>query len=170
MVTFVDRVVLHVRAGDGGDGCVSVHREKFKPLGGPDGADGGKGGSISLIADPSVTTLLDYHFQPHRAGGDGGDGAGDYRNGAHGSSQMLPVPVGTVVKTARGVTIADLDEPGMELVIAEGGVGGLGNAALASTKRKAPGFALLGVPGWRGDIVLELKTVADIALVGYPSA
>ncbi len=170
MVTFVDRVVLHVRAGDGGDGCVSVHREKFKPLGGPDGADGGKGGSISLIADPSVTTLLDYHFQPHRAGGDGGDGAGDYRNGAHGSSQMLPVPVGTVVKTARGVTIADLDEVGMELVIAEGGVGGLGNAALASTKRKAPGFALLGVPGWRGDIILELKTVADIALVGYPSA
>ena len=170
MVTFVDRVVLHVRAGDGGDGCVSVHREKFKPLGGPDGADGGKGGSISLIADPSVTTLLDYHFQPHRAGGDGGDGAGDYRNGAHGASQMLPVPVGTVVKTSRGVTIADLDEAGMELVIAEGGMGGLGNAALASTKRKAPGFALLGVPGWRGDIILELKTVADIALVGYPSA
>lgn len=170
MVTFVDRVVLHVRAGDGGDGCVSVHREKFKPLGGPDGADGGKGGSISLIADPSVTTLLDYHFQPHRAGGDGGDGAGDYRNGAHGESLTLPVPVGTVVKTAKGELIADLDEAGMELVIAEGGIGGLGNAALASTKRKAPGFALLGVPGWRGDIALELKTVADIALVGYPSA
>ncbi len=170
MVTFVDRVVLHVRAGDGGDGCVSVHREKFKPLGGPDGADGGKGGSISLIADPSVTTLLDYHFQPHRNGGDGGDGAGDYRNGHHGESLTLPVPVGTVVKSAKGALIADLDEAGMELVIAEGGVGGLGNAALASTKRKAPGFALLGVPGWRGDIVLELKTVADIALVGYPSA
>ena len=170
MVTFVDRVVLHVRAGDGGDGCVSVHREKFKPLGGPDGADGGKGGSISLIADASVTTLLDYHFQPHRQGGDGGDGAGDYRNGHHGESLTLPVPIGTVVKSAKGVLIADLDEAGMELVIAEGGVGGLGNAALASTKRKAPGFALLGVPGWRGDIVLELKTVADIALVGYPSA
>jgi GTP-binding protein len=170
MVTFVDRVVLHVRAGDGGDGCVSVHREKFKPLGGPDGADGGKGGSISLIADSSVTTLLDYHFQPHRSGGNGGDGAGDYRNGHHGESQMLPVPVGTVVKSSKGEFIADLDEPGMELVIAEGGVGGLGNAALASTKRKAPGFALLGVPGWQGDIILELKTVADIALVGYPSA
>jgi GTP-binding protein len=170
MVTFVDRVVLHVRAGDGGDGCVSVHREKFKPLGGPDGADGGKGGSISLIADPSVTTLLDYHFQSHRSGGNGGDGAGDYRNGHHGESLMLPVPVGTVVKSSKGEFIADLDEAGMELVIAEGGVGGLGNAALASTKRKAPGFALLGVPGWQGDIILELKTVADIALVGYPSA
>jgi len=170
MVTFVDQVTLHVRAGDGGDGCVSVHREKFKPLGGPDGADGGKGGSISLISDPSVTTLLDFHYHQHRAAGDGGDGAGDFRNGHHGTDMVLQVPMGTVVKDARGKLIADLDEPGMELVIAEGGQGGLGNAALASSKRKAPGFALLGVPGWRGDIILELKTVADVALVGYPSA
>ena len=170
MIQFVDQVTLHVRAGDGGDGCVSVHREKFKPLGGPDGADGGKGGSVSLISDPNVTTLLDFHFHPHRQGGDGGDGAGDYRNGFHGDSVQLPVPVGTVVKDANGKFIADLDEPGMELVIAEGGMGGLGNAALSSTKRKAPGFALFGVPGWRGDIILELKTVADVALVGYPSA
>jgi GTP-binding protein len=170
LVSFVDQVTLHVRAGNGGDGCVSVHREKFKPLGGPDGADGGKGGSISLISDPNVTTLLDFHFHPHRAAGDGGDGAGDYRNGHHGENLVLPVPVGTVVKNAKGAMIADLDEPGMELIIAEGGMGGLGNAALASTKRKAPGFALLGVPGWAGDIILELKTVADVALVGYPSA
>ncbi|NDH65152.1 MAG: GTPase ObgE [Microbacteriaceae bacterium] len=170
MVTFVDQVTLHVRAGDGGDGCVSVHREKFKPLGGPDGADGGKGGSISLISDPSVTTLLDFHYHQYRAAGDGGDGAGDFRNGHHGTDMVLQVPLGTVVKDARGKLIADLDEPGMELVIAEGGQGGLGNAALASSKRKAPGFALLGVPGWRGDIILELKTVADVALVGYPSA
>lgn len=170
MVSFVDQVTLHVRAGDGGDGCVSVKREKFKPLAGPDGADGGRGGSISLISDPNVTTLLDYHFHPHRAAGDGGDGAGDFRNGHHGESLKLPVPVGTVVKSDKGVVIADLDEPGMELVIAEGGIGGLGNAALSSAKRKAPGFALLGVPGWRGDIILELKSVADVALVGYPSA
>ena len=170
MISFIDQVTLHLRAGDGGDGCVSVKREKFKPMAGPDGADGGKGGSISLIADPSVTTLLDFHFHPHRAGGDGGDGAGDFRNGAHGAGHQLPVPIGTVVKDANGKLIADLEEPGMELVIAEGGMGGLGNAALASSKRKAPGFALLGVPGWRGDIILELKTVADVALVGYPSA
>jgi GTP-binding protein len=170
MVSFVDQVTLHVRAGNGGDGCVSVHREKFKPLGGPDGGNGGNGGSISLLADSSVTTLLDYHFQPHRKGTDGNQGAGDYRNGATGESQVLPVPVGTVVKDAKGNFLADLDEPGMEFVIAEGGLGGLGNAALASSKRKAPGFALLGVPGWSGDIILELKTVADIALVGYPSA
>lgn len=170
MVSFVDQVTLHLRAGDGGDGCVSVHREKFKPLGGPDGADGGKGGSISVFADPNTTTLLEYHFHPHRNAPSGADGAGDYRNGSHGADLKLPVPIGTVVKSADGKVIADLDEAGMELVIAEGGMGGLGNAALASTKRKAPGFALLGVPGWQGNIVLELKTVADIALVGYPSA
>jgi GTP-binding protein len=170
LVSFVDQVTLHVRAGDGGDGCVSVKREKFKPLAGPDGADGGKGGSISLISDPNVTTLLDFHFHPHRAAGDGGDGAGDFRNGHHGESLQLSVPVGTVVKDARGKVIADLDEPGVELIIAEGGIGGLGNAALSSSKRKAPGFALFGVPGWRGDIILELKSVADVALVGYPSA
>lgn len=170
MVSFVDQVVLHIRAGNGADGCVSIKREKFKPLAGPDGGNGGNGGSISLIADPSVTTLLEYHFQPHRAGTDGSKGAGDFRNGANGSSQTLPVPVGTVVKDSSGKFIADLDEPGMELVVGEGGLGGLGNAAIASSKRKAPGFALKGVPGWSGDIILELKTVADIALVGYPSA
>lgn len=170
MVSFVDQVTLHVRAGNGADGCVSIKREKFKPLAGPDGGDGGDGGSISLLADSDVTTLLEFHFQPHRAGGDGGKGAGDFRNGATGASQVLKVPVGTVVKSASGKLIADLDEPGMQLVIAEGGQGGLGNAALASAKRKAPGFALKGVPGWSGDIILELKTVADVALVGYPSA
>jgi GTP-binding protein len=170
MVTFVDQVTLHLRAGNGGDGCVSVRREKFKPLAGPDGADGGNGGTISLIADPNVTTLLDYHFSPHRAAGDGGDGAGDFRNGATGPDIVLPVPIGTVVRDSKGNQIADLDEAGMTLVVAEGGQGGLGNAALSSSKRKAPGFALLGVPGWRGDVILELKSVADIALVGYPSA
>jgi GTPase len=170
MVSFVDQVTLHLRAGNGGKGCVSVKREKFKPLGGPDGADGGHGGSISLVADPNTTTLLDYHFHPHRAAGDGAAGAGDFRNGAQGEDLKMPVPVGTIVKKPNGEVIADLDEPDMELVVAEGGVGGLGNAALSSAKRKAPGFALLGVPGWSGDVVLELKTVADIALVGYPSA
>ena len=170
MVSFVDQVTLHVRSGNGGDGCVSIKREKFKPLAGPDGGNGGNGGSISLLADPSVTTLLDYHFQPYRNGGDGSAGAGDFRNGAMGEGQILPVPVGTVVKNAKGELLCDLDEPGMEFVIAEGGIGGLGNAAIASSKRKAPGFCLLGVPGWKGDIRLELKTVADVALVGYPSA
>ncbi len=170
MVTFVDQVTLHLKAGNGGDGCTSIRREKYKPLAGPDGADGGDGGSIYLVTDPNVTTLLDYHHRPHRVADSGGSGAGDYRNGARGEDLYLPVPIGTVVKDSSGKILADLAEPGMELLVAEGGAGGLGNAALANRKRIAPAFHLLGVPGWSGDIVLELKTVADVALVGFPSA
>ncbi|WP_125132052.1 GTPase ObgE [Microbacterium sp. 10M-3C3] len=170
MVTFVDRVTLHLRAGKGGNGCVSVRREKFKPLAGPDGGNGGHGGDIVLVADPQVTTLLSYHHSPHRSAGNGGFGMGDNRSGAAGESLELPVPVGTVVKSPDGETLVDLIEPGMRFVAAPGGQGGLGNAALASPKRKAPGFALLGTPGWEGDVLLELKTVADVALVGFPSA
>jgi len=170
MVTFVDRVTLHLRAGKGGNGCVSVKREKFKPLAGPDGGNGGNGGDIVLVADPQVTTLLSYHHSPHRTAGNGGFGMGDHRSGANGESLELPVPVGTVVKDAAGETLVDMVEPGTRVVVAPGGQGGLGNAALANPKRKAPGFALLGTPGWEGDIRLELKTVADVALVGFPSA
>lgn len=170
MITFVDQVTLHLRAGNGGDGCTSIKREKFKPLAGPDGADGGDGGSITLVTDNNVTTLLDYHHRPHRVATSGGSGAGDYRNGAKGEDLRLPVPVGTVVKDANGKILADLSEPGMELLVAEGGQGGLGNMSLANRMRIAPNFHLLGVPGWAGDIILELKTVADVALVGFPSA
>src|SRR5690349_10310744 len=170
MVTFVDRVTLHLSAGKGGNGCVSVKREKFKPLAGPDGGNGGHGGDVVLVADPQVTTLLSYHHSPHRHAGNGGFGMGDNRSGAAGESLDLPVPVGTVVKDVDGETLVDLIEPGMRFVVAPGGLGGLGNAALASPKRKAPGFALLGTPGWEGDVLLELKTVADVALVGFPSA
>ena len=170
MVTFVDEVTLHLRGGKGGDGCVSVRREKFKPLAGPDGGNGGHGGDVVLVADPQVTTLLSYHHSPHRHAGNGGYGMGDNRAGAAGESLELPVPVGTVVKDADGTVLTDMIEPGTRFVAAPGGLGGLGNAALATTKRKAPGFALLGTPGWEGDVVLELKTVADVALVGFPSA
>ena len=170
MVTFVDQVTLHLRAGNGGNGCVSVRREKFKPLAGPDGGNGGNGGDVALIADPQVTTLLSFHHSPHRSGGNGGFGMGDNRSGITGESLELHVPVGTVVKDPDGEVLVDLVDAGMRFVAAPGGQGGLGNAALASTKRKAPGFALLGTPGWEGDVVLELKTVADVALVGYPSA
>lgn len=170
MATFVDTVTLHLRAGNGGNGCVSVRREKFKPLAGPDGGNGGHGGAIVLVTDPGVTTLLGYHRHPHRASAGGGFGMGDNRSGASGADLELPVPVGTVVKDAAGEPIADLDQPGMRYVVAPGGLGGLGNAALASPKRKAPGFALLGTPGWEGDVILELKVVADVALVGFPSA
>lgn len=168
--TFVDRVTLGVSAGRGGHGVASVHREKFKPLGGPDGGNGGPGGSIILRVDPDVTTLVDYHHNPHRKGENGGQGAGSHKNGTHGTDIILPVPDGTVVSYKNGELIADLVGPGTELVVAEGGRGGLGNAALASAKRKAPGFALLGEPGEEHEIVLELKVVADIGLVGFPSA
>ncbi|MFK4791745.1 GTPase ObgE [Microbacterium sp. ZW T5_56] len=170
MVTFVDEVTLHLSAGKGGNGCVSVRREKFKPLAGPDGGNGGHGGDIVLVADPQVTTLLSYHHSPHRSAGNGGFGMGDHRSGALGEPLELPVPVGTVVKDPDGEVLVDMIEPGMRFIAAPGGQGGLGNAALSSQKRKAPGFALLGTPGWEGDVVLELKTVADVALVGYPSA
>jgi GTP-binding protein len=168
--TFVDRVTLHVAAGRGGNGVASVHREKFKPLGGPDGGNGGPGGSVVLRVDPDVTTLVDYHHQSRRRAEHGGHGAGGHRNGAHGADLVLPVPDGTVVTDETGHVLGDLVGAGSEMVVAEGGRGGLGNAALASTKRKAPGFALLGEPGEERTIHLELKVVADIGLVGYPSA
>jgi GTPase len=168
--TFVDRVTLQVTAGRGGNGVASVHREKFKPLGGPDGGNGGPGGSIILRVDRDVTTLLDLHHSPHRRAQHGGHGAGGHRNGAHGEDLVLPVPDGTVVTDESGRTLADLVGPGTEMIVAAGGHGGLGNAALASAKRKAPGFALLGEPGEDRTVVLELKVVADVGLVGFPSA
>src|SRR3954470_22026382 len=168
--TFVDRVSLHVVGGRGGNGVASVHREKFKPLGGPDGGNGGPGGSVILRVEPDVTTLIDYHHNARRKATHGGHGAGAHRNGAHGEDLVLPVPDGTVVTHEDGELIADLVGAGTELVVAQGGRGGLGNAALASAKRKAPGFALLGEPGEEREIRLELKVVADIGLVGFPSA
>lgn len=168
--TFVDSVTLLVSAGRGGNGVASVHREKFKPLGGPDGGNGGPGGSVILRVDQSVTTLLDYHHSPKRRAEHGGHGAGAHRNGAHGSDLVLAVPDGTVVRDEEGTVLADMVGHGTEMVIAQGGRGGLGNAALASSKRKAPGFALLGEPGDELTISLELKVVADVGLVGFPSA
>jgi GTP-binding protein len=170
VTTFVDRVVLHVAGGNGGNGCASVHREKFKPLGGPDGGNGGDGGDVILVVDPQTTTLLDYHHRPHRRATPGQAGQGSNRSGASGSGLVLPVPEGTMVKTMSGEILVDLVGAGSRYVVAPGGKGGLGNAALASPRRKAPGFALLGEPGGAADVVLELKTVADVALVGFPSA
>jgi GTP-binding protein len=170
MANFVDRVVLHVAAGNGGHGVASIHREKFKPLGGPDGGNGGRGGDVILVVDSNVHTLLDFHHHPHQRAGNGKQGAGSNRNGADGADLELRVPDGTVVVASDGEVLADLVGPGTRFVAAQGGRGGLGNAALASTRRKAPGFALLGEPGELRDVVLELKSVADVGLVGFPSA
>jgi len=170
MTTFIDRVTLYAAAGKGGDGCVSVKREKFKPLGGPDGGNGGRGGDIILIVDSSVTTLLDFHHSPHRKATSGSQGYGDRKDGTFGEDLILPVPNGTVVLDAKGNQLADLIGTGTTFLAAQGGHGGLGNLALSSSKRRAPGFALLGEPGEERTLYLELKSVADIALVGYPSA
>jgi GTP-binding protein len=163
-------VVLHVTAGNGGHGCASVHREKFKPLGGPDGGNGGRGGNVVLVVDPQVHTLLDFHHHPHQKAGNGRPGAGKHRSGADGEDLELAVPNGTVVHAADGSVLADLTGAGHRYVVASGGRGGLGNAALASPRRKAPGFALLGEPGEAFDVVLELKSMAEVGLVGFPSA
>jgi GTP-binding protein len=170
MPRFVDRVVIHVRAGNGGNGCASVRREKFKPLGGPDGGNGGRGGSVFLVVDPQVHTLLDFHFHPHITAPNGKPGMGNNRDGAAAEDLEIKVPDGTVVLDEHGRLLADLIGAGTRFEAAAGGRGGLGNAALASRARKAPGFALLGEKGHAHDLTLELKTVADVGLIGFPSA
>ena len=136
MPTFIDRVVVHVAGGDGGDGCTSIHREKFKPLAGPDGGDGGHGGDVVLVTDPRVTTLLSYHRGPHRRAASGTPGMGNWRRGSDGEDLILPVPSGTVVKDADGRVLADLVGSEARVVVASGGTGGRGNFSLASSKRR----------------------------------
>jgi GTPase len=170
MTSYVDRVVLHAQAGNGGHGCMSILREKFKPLGGPDGGDGGRGGSIRLVVDSGVHTLLDFHYHPRIKSENGKGGSGNNKDGADGADLTLRVPDGTVVQTLDGEVLADLVGSGTTYELARGGRGGRGNAALANTRRKAPGFAELGEPGEFVEIVLELKSVADVGLVGFPSA
>jgi len=167
---FADHVTVTVKAGDGGHGCASVHREKFKPLGGPDGGNGGRGGDVIFEVDPGMATLLDLHRRPVRRAGNGKQGSGSHRNGANGADLIVAVPDGTEVKTEDGEVLADLIGARTRYVAAQGGRGGLGNAALASPRRRAPGFALRGEPGIGHTLVLELKTVADAGLVGFPNA
>jgi GTP-binding protein len=170
MAEFADHAVLRVHAGHGGHGCASVHREKFKPLGGPDGGNGGRGGSVILEVDASTSTLLDFHRRPVRKAANGHQGEGNNRNGAAADDQVIKVPSGTVVLDPDGQVLADLVGTGTQFIAAQGGRGGLGNAALASQKRRAPGFALKGEPGEERALTLELKTVADIGLIGFPNA
>lgn len=179
MSDFVDRVTVHVKGGDGGNGSAGIRREKYKPLAGPNGGNGGDGGSVIFVADRNATSLLDYRFMPHRVAGDGSMGLGDNKDGTKGKDLILPVPCGTVVFSAKGaageskrpgVELADLRHEGDRFVAAAGGMGGLGNIALANKTRRAPGFALLGELGEERDVVLELKSIADVALVGFPSA
>jgi Obg family GTPase CgtA len=170
MADFIDFAKIKVVAGNGGNGVASIRREKFKPMAGPDGGDGGNGGSISFQASTRINSLIDYKYASQIKADSGGHGQGKLKNGSKGTDLTKLVPIGTQIKTRTGKLIADLVENGQSITVVHGGIGGLGNARLATPQRKAPGFALLGEPGEELELTLELKLVADVALVGYPSA
>lgn len=167
---FVDRVRVSLRAGNGGAGVAAFERAKGRPKGKPTGGNGGRGGSVILRADPSVATLLRYQRNPHHAAGNGTHGEGDNRHGKSGEDLILEVPLGTVVRDDSGVVIADLVEEGQEVVAVRGGRGGLGNAAFVSPTNRAPAVAEQGEYGEQEWFTLEMKLLADAALIGFPNA
>ncbi|MBR2823203.1 MAG: GTPase ObgE [Clostridia bacterium] len=170
MGNFVDQVRITVKAGNGGNGSVSFHREKYIQNGGPDGGDGGKGGDVLLLADVNMHTLLDFRFRSKYTAENGGDGAGLMRSGKRGEDLIIKVPVGTVVREAEsGRVMADMDQPGETRVLLHGGRGGWGNRHFATPTRQAPNFAKPGVKTDIYTLRLELKTIADVGLVGYPN-
>ncbi|MGD2100706.1 MAG: GTPase ObgE [Acidimicrobiia bacterium] len=167
---FVDRVRVSLRAGDGGAGVAAFHRAKGKPKGKPTGGNGGSGGSVVLRADPSVATLLRYQRKPHHSAESGTHGEGDLRHGRNGADLVLPVPLGTVVRDESGTLIADLVTEGQEVTVVVGGRGGLGNAAFVSPANRAPAMAEQGEYGSEEWFTLEMKLLADAALIGFPNA
>ncbi|MCC7517789.1 MAG: GTPase ObgE [Verrucomicrobiae bacterium] len=168
---FVDRVKIHAKAGDGGSGCVSFRREKFVPRGGPDGGNGGDGGDVVLHVDPHTSHLADLLYQPRLIAGRGGHGRGKKQHGRSAARLTVKVPPGTEVRRLPdGDPVADLVEAGTEFVLCKGGRGGRGNAVFRSSTHQAPREFDLGAPGEEGDFELELKTVADLGLVGFPNA
>jgi GTP-binding protein len=167
---FVDRVKVHLRAGNGGAGVVAYQRTKGRPKGKPQGGNGGTGGDVIVEADPSVATLLRYQRQPHHRATDGTHGEGDLRHGRGGEDLVIPVPLGTIVTDDQGTVLADLVEPGHRVVAIKGGRGGRGNAAFVSPKLRAPAVAEQGEYGPEGWFTLELKLAADAALIGFPNA
>ena len=170
MSAFIDEAQVHVKAGNGGAGSVSFRREAHVPKGGPDGGDGGDGGSVWLVADRNVASLLAFKDYPHRAAGNGTHGMGKGRHGARGDSLDVPVPEGTVVRDLEGRVVADLVNAGDRYRAARGGQGGKGNARFLSNRRRAPAFAEQGEVGEERYLNLELKLMADVALVGFPNA
>jgi GTP-binding protein len=168
---FVDEAHIHVKAGDGGPGCVSFRREKFVPKGGPDGGDGGSGGSVVFLADPSKDTLLDFAGKHHWKAERGEAGMGKKMYGRSGQDLLIRVPPGTLIfDEDHGILIADLDEPAKRLVVARGGKGGRGNWHFKSPTNQAPRYAEPGTEGQERNLKLELKLIADIGLVGMPNA
>jgi GTPase len=168
-VHFIDEATIHVKAGDGGNGCVAFRREAHVPRGGPSGGDGGDGGSIVLVADPQLTTLLDYKYRRHYKAERGQDGRNKDQYGKGGEELVLRVPVGTVVHDDGGERLADLDTPGARVVVARGGKGGQGNIHFATPWNRAPRVATSGTAGEERAIKLELKLLADVGLLGFPN-
>jgi GTP-binding protein len=173
---FVDEVDIHVKAGDGGRGALSFRREKFVPRGGPDGGNGGKGGSVYLVADPHRNTLVHFRFNPNFEAKRGGGGQGALKTGREGDDLEIPVPIGTLVFVRKHenpddlTQIADLTEVGERVLVAKGGRGGLGNAHFATSTNRAPRKTQPGEPGEEFDLRLQLKLLADVGLVGFPNA
>lgn len=166
----VDEARIFVAGGRGGRGAVSFHREKYRPKGGPDGGNGGRGGSVILIADPSVNSLAWLRDHPHQRAAPGGPGGRNNQTGADARDLVLRVPVGTLVKDDEGLVVADLAAPNDRLPIARGGRGGRGNRAFLGGDRRAPGFSELGEPGEERWIRFELRLIADVAVIGYPNS
>ncbi|MEW9096667.1 MAG: GTPase ObgE [Clostridiaceae bacterium] len=167
---FIDRAKVFVKSGDGGNGAISFRREKYVPLGGPDGGDGGKGGDVVLVVEPSMTTLLDFTYKRKYVAERGGDGSGAKCFGKDGSKLLIKVPMGTVVKDeVSGKIMADLSHAGDKYVVAKGGKGGKGNVKFTTPTRQTPNFAEPGMPGEERTIVLELKLLADVGLIGFPN-
>ncbi len=171
MAQFVDQAPLTAKAGNGGNGCVSFHREKFIQNGGPDGGDGGRGGDVILLADANMHTLLDFRFHAKYTAENGQDGAGGRRLGKSGDNLIIKVPVGTVVREKEsGTVVADMYENGRTRVLLRGGRGGWGNSHFATPTRQAPNFARPGSKTQPRSFILELKSIADVGLVGFPNA
>lgn len=168
---FIDEVIIYVKAGDGGNGCVAFRREKFVPRGGPSGGDGGRGGDVILVSSQHYNTLLHLRYNPEQRAERGRHGEGSNRTGRNGASVEVPVPVGTVVgDAATGEVLHDLTRPGERFVVARGGRGGRGNARFATSTHQAPTEHEPGRPGQEWRLRLELKLLADVGLVGFPNA
>ncbi|MCM1194892.1 MAG: Obg family GTPase CgtA, partial [Firmicutes bacterium] len=166
---FIDKVKIYIKAGNGGDGSASLHTEKYVPNGGPDGGDGGKGGDVVFVATSSENTLNAFHYQKHFRAGNGENGGRQRSYGKSGQDVIVKVPVGTVIKSADGHVVADMFEDGQKEIVLQGGKGGRGNYHFKTSRRQSPSFAELGQKREEYEVTLELKTIADVGLVGFPN-
>ena len=167
---FADYARIHIKAGDGGNGAVAFRRQKYVPLRGPAGGDGGRGGSVIFRGNAKLTTLTDFKYRRHYKAERGGDGMNKNMSGAYGQDLILEVPTGTVIRLEDGTVLADISQDGQEFLVAKGGRGGRGNVRFATHKEKAPSFAEKGEAGQEMDVILELKLIADVGLIGLPNA